>query len=115
MKEQFYLLQEGKVFNCELKTRSEMERDIPTDLLGWWHDVCPGKTLKLRQANASDIARCWLRSSASRNPADYMVELQDRGCLVYKPAIKKMWLSGLPAEQVSEAIAEIRARFELDA
>ncbi|MBN3839318.1 hypothetical protein [Burkholderia sp. Ac-20349] len=75
------------LYKATLKTRAEMERDIPRELLGWWHDVCPGATLTLRDATADDVARCTLVESASRNPADYLCENFDRGCLVNRAAI----------------------------
>jgi hypothetical protein len=75
---------------AKLKTRMEMERDIPRNELGWWHDVCPGQTLTLREATADDLARCYLREGSSRDPADYLCETFDGGCLVSRKAVKRL-------------------------
>ena len=80
----------GKVFTCYMKTRREMERDIPPHLLGWWHDCCHGKILRLRQATEADIIRSWIRAAGSRRPEDYMVETHENGLLVLKKAIKEI-------------------------
>lgn len=81
-------LAKSKVFVCEMKSRAEMEKDIPSNLLGWWHDCLPGKTVELRQATDEDMKRCWIRFSAPRNASAYMIELHERGCLILKKAIK---------------------------
>ncbi|WP_432263386.1 hypothetical protein [Cupriavidus sp. TMH.W2] len=86
------------VFKAKLKTRKEMERDIPPIALGWWHDVCPGETLHLRDATSADLARCMLRDGTSREPADYLCELPEDGSLVSKLAIKH--LEEVPLEDV---------------
>jgi hypothetical protein len=83
-----------KLYEATLKTRAEMQRDIHRDLLGWWHDVCPGETLSLRDATAEDLARCYLRPEASRDPADYLCENFDRGCLVSRAAVAKLEVVG---------------------
>lgn len=75
------------IYSAKLKTRAEMQRDIPRNELGWWHDVCPGQTLELRDATAEDLARCSLREGTSRNPADYLCENIERGSLVSRKAI----------------------------
>lgn len=77
-----------QLYRAKLKTRREMERDIPRNELGWWHDVCPGQTLKLRDATAADLARCHLREGTSRDPADYLCEPFEGGCLVSRRAVK---------------------------
>lgn len=79
---------DAKIYRAKLKTRREMERDIPRNELGWWHDVCPGQTLKLRDATEADLARCFLREGTSRNPADYLCETFEGGCLVSRRAVK---------------------------
>lgn len=76
------------IYKCKLKTRKEMERDISRKDLGWWHDVCPGKTLTLKEAQQKDLDRCI--GTKDKNPSDYMVETFERGALVHKNAIKKM-------------------------
>lgn len=75
------------IYTAKLKTRQQMQRDIPTNELGWWHDVCPGKTIELRDATDADVARCMLRDGTSRNPADYLCENFERGSLVSRKAV----------------------------
>jgi hypothetical protein len=80
-----------QTYTAKLKTRKQMERDIPRDRLGWWHDVCPGETLlNLREATAEDLARCILKEASSKDPADYLCENFERGCLVSREAIAKL-------------------------
>lgn len=79
-----------KVFICVMKSRQEMEKDISADLLSWWHDILPGKTVVLREATAEDIQRSWIRSKAPRDPNAYMIELEPYRCLILKKAIKKI-------------------------
>ncbi|PVX86439.1 hypothetical protein [Paraburkholderia unamae] len=78
------------IHQVKLKTRKEMERTIPRERLGWWHDVCPGGRLTLRDATEADLNRCHLREGSSRNPADYLCELPKDGSLVFKAAIAHM-------------------------
>lgn len=85
------------VHQVKLKTRKEMERTIPREKLGWWHDVCPGQRLTLRDATEADIARCTTRKGSSTNPADYLCELPDDGSLVNKLAIASMSTYAIPA------------------
>lgn len=75
------------IYTAKLKTRKEMQRDIPREDLGWWHDVCPGQTLELRDATPEDIARCNVREGRSRDPADYLCENIERGSLVHRDAV----------------------------
>lgn len=82
------MLELRKSFTCYMKTRREMERDIPSHLLGWWHDCCHGKILKLRQAIEADIIKAWIRTEGSRRPEDYMVT--EHGQLILKKAIKEI-------------------------
>lgn len=77
-----------KIYDCLLKSRKEMERDIPAHNLGWWHDCIPGQNVKLREATEKDLEGKWLRRTASTNPDDYMIELHNKGSLVLKKAIK---------------------------
>ena len=76
------------IFKCVLKTRREMEKEIPRDQWGWWKDACPGQHLLLRRATKEDLARCVLMEHHSRNSDDYMCELSPSGSLVHKVAIK---------------------------
>ncbi|HDR9163649.1 TPA: hypothetical protein QDB28_004053 [Burkholderia vietnamiensis] len=78
------------LYKATLKTRAEMERDIPRELLGWWHDVCPGKTLTLRDATADDLERVCLVKGSSRNPSDYLCENTEFGSLVSRAAIAEL-------------------------
>jgi hypothetical protein len=79
-----------KLYSATLKTREQMERDIPRDDLGWWHDVCPGATMKLREATAADIERCYVREGKTRDPADYLCENMERGSLVLRAAVAEL-------------------------
>lgn len=78
------------LYKARLKTRRQMERDIPRAQLGWWHDVCPGQHLILRTATAEDLARCHLREGSSLDPADYLCETFEGGSLVLKAAIAQL-------------------------
>lgn len=84
------------LYRARLKSRKEMDRDIPRDQLGWWHDVCPGDELLLRTATAEDLARCHLRPGSSRDPGDYLCENFDTGSLVLKAAIAHIKEEPLP-------------------
>ena len=44
------------IHQVTLKSRKEMERTIPRERLGWWHDVCPGQHMTLRDATSADLA-----------------------------------------------------------
>jgi hypothetical protein len=79
-----------KLYRATLKTREQMEFDIPRESLGWWHDVCPGVTLKLREATAADIERCYVREGKTRDPADYLCENIPSGSLVLRAAIAEL-------------------------
>lgn len=78
----------GPFYMVTLKTREEIEAEIPRERQGWWADVCPGQTMILRDATAEDIARCTLNEGTSRDPKDYYCEPHDNGWLVSKAAIK---------------------------
>lgn len=79
-----------KLFLITLKTRSQIQDEIPRELQGWWADVCPGATLRVREATQSDIERCILNKEASRDPADYYCENIERGALVSKLAVARV-------------------------
>lgn len=80
-------------FKCKLKSRKQMEADIPRERWGWWIDICPGKTLVLRRATASDLRRCSLQKGDTRNPGAFFCELSDHGSLVSKEAIEYVQVS----------------------
>lgn len=82
-----------KKYKCKLKTRKNLEKDIPRKRWGWWIDICPGKTLTLRQATASDLRRCSLSDGDERPPSAFMCELSERGSLVSKEAIEYVQIS----------------------
>src|SRR3546814_2061074 len=67
-----------------------LSRHDALPIWGWWSDVCPGAALTLRDATQADIERCTLRDNASRNTADWLCELGDRGSLVSRKAIAKL-------------------------
>ncbi|MFM0226137.1 hypothetical protein [Paraburkholderia dipogonis] len=89
------------IHTAKLKTRRQMEKDIPRHLLGWWHDVCPGQTLTMRDATASDLARCIRNKEASSDPADYLCELPADGSLVSKAAIQHMRTVAVPVPSMT--------------
>lgn len=78
------------IYRAKLKTRVQIQRDIPRERQGWWADVCPGKTLTLRDATAADLARCFLNEGSSRDPADYLCETFEDGCLVSRIAVARL-------------------------
>lgn len=88
-----------QTYSATLRTRKDLEKQKDTegytDAWGWWADVCPGKTLTLREATSADLTRCYLREDGSRNPSDWMCELGARGALVSRKAIAV--LTPLPA------------------
>ena len=79
-----------QVYRCGIKSREKIEAEIPREKQGWWADVCPGETLRLRQAVQLDIDRCTLNEAHSRKPDDYMCETFKSGALVAKYAIEFM-------------------------
>lgn len=89
------------LYLAKLKTRRQLEairkREGYVDAWGWWVDICPGKTLELREATAEDLARCILRENASRDPADWLCETFKRGCLVARTAVAKLTPISAPA------------------
>jgi hypothetical protein len=78
---------ETKKYRCKLKSKQQLKK-IPRERWGWWIDVCPGKTLTLRKATASDLRRCSLAEGDDRNPGAFMCETFDGGSLISKEAIK---------------------------
>lgn len=77
-----------KTYTAKLKSRAQMERDIPPQRMGWWRDVCPGATMpNLRDATKDDIDRCVMGEGSSRNPDDYLCENAAGGALVSREAI----------------------------
>ena len=77
-----------QAYTAKLKTRAQMDREIPRERQGWWRDCCPGKTLRnLRDATADDLARCIVNEGRSRDPADYLAENIERGWLVSREAV----------------------------
>lgn len=80
-----------QTYTAKLKTRRQLEKirgsEGYVDAWGWWADVCPGKTLQLRDANADDLRRCILRDNASQDPGDWLCETFERGSLVARSAI----------------------------
>ncbi len=77
-----------KTYKCKLKSRKQMEADIPRDRWGWWIDISPGKTLELRKATESDLARCPLEKNDDRTAKDFLCELGNHGSLVSKEAVE---------------------------
>lgn len=77
-------------YRAKLKTRKQMERDIPRQSWGWWIDVCPGQTLVLRDATEADLARCIVNEGQSGDPKDYLCETFERGALVAHVAVAEL-------------------------
>ena len=75
--------------NIKLKTRKQMEKEIPLGELGWWYDVCPGKIIKnVREATKEDLNRCC--GTKDKNPEDYFCEDIEGGSLINKKAVKEI-------------------------
>ena len=79
-----------QVYRCKIKSKKQIDKEIPREQQGWWADVAAGQKLLLRQAVQSDLDRCTLGGKRSRNPADYMCETQTNGSLVSKVALEYM-------------------------
>ena len=78
------------VYIAKLKTRKQIMAEIPREQQGWWADVAGGQTLELRDATEADLARCFINKGQSRDPADYLCETFDRGCLVKRIAVAEL-------------------------
>ena len=89
-----------QTYRCKIKSRKQIDKEIPRDQQGWWADVAAGKKLLLRPAVQADIDRCHLGPRRSKNPDDYMCETQTNGSLVSKIALEYM----NPEENVFAAI-----------
>lgn len=80
-----------QTYTAKLLTRKQLQKIRDTqgyvDAYGWWADVCPGGTLQLRDATAEDLARCYLRENASREPKDWLCETFELGSLVARSAV----------------------------
>lgn len=80
----------GKLYKAKLKTREQIERDLPRADHGWWRDVCPGRTLTLRDATQADLDRCYVPVERQHSPEDYLCENFEGGCLVLRTAVAKL-------------------------
>jgi hypothetical protein len=104
------------VYLAKLKSRKEMERTIPRNELGWWHDVCPGDSLILRDATAADFKGIMLNEGVSTDPANFLCETCERPALVSRKAVE--WLSiivpvthtGATVTHDNAALTKARAR-----
>ena len=79
-----------QVYRCKIKSKKQIDKEIPREQQGWWADVAAGQKLLLRQAVQSDLDRCTLGGKRSMNPADYMCETENHGSLVSKVALEYM-------------------------
>jgi hypothetical protein len=79
-----------QTYRCKIKSRKQIDKEIPRDQQGWWADVAAGQKLLLRPAVQADIDRCHLGGRRSKNPDDYMCETQTNGSLVSKIALEYM-------------------------
>ncbi len=89
-----------QTYRCKIKSRKQIDKEIPRDQQGWWADVAAGQKLLLRPAVQADIDRCHLGGRRSKNPDDYMCETQTNGSLVSKIALEYM----NPEENVFAAV-----------
>ena len=79
-----------QTYRCKIKSRKQIDKEIPRDQQGWWAYVAAGQKLLLRPAVQADIDRCHLGPRRSKNPDDYMCETQTNGSLVSKIALEYM-------------------------
>ena len=89
---------------CKLKSRNAIEKEIPRERWGWWADICPGRTLELREATDADLARCSLAEGDKRPASDFMCEIGKHGSLVSKEAIEYVMV---PPEQFFPGSPEV--------
>lgn len=88
--EQGELVGISQVYRCRIKSRKQIDREIPREKQGWWADISAGQLIRLREATQADIDRCTLNGAHSKNPADYMCETHTNGSLVSKAALEYM-------------------------
>lgn len=86
------------IHQVKLKTRKQMERTIQRERLGWWHDVCPGEKMVLRDATASDLARCIRKEGDTRGPEAFLCELPANGSLISLDAIEHRITIAVPID-----------------
>jgi hypothetical protein len=79
-----------QVYRCKIKSRKQIDREIPRDKQGWWADISAGQLIRLRQATKADLDRCTLNGAHSKDPEDYMCETHTNGSLVSKVALEYM-------------------------
>ena len=83
-----------QTYVATLRTRADLEdernRKGYTDAWGWWADVCPGSTLRLREATPEDLARCSVREGGSRDPKDWLCETGAGASLVARSAVARL-------------------------
>ena len=79
-----------QTYRCKIKSRKQIDKEIPRDQQGWWADAAAGQKLLLRPAVQADIDRCHIGPRRSKNPDDYMCETQTNGSLVSKIALEYM-------------------------
>ena len=89
-----------QTYRCKIKSRKQIDKEIPRDQQGWWADVAAGQKLLLRPAVQADIDRCHMGERRSKNPDDYMCETQTNGSLVSKIALEYMY----PEQNVFAAV-----------
>ncbi len=80
----------SQVYRCKIKSRKQIDREIPRDKQGWWADISAGQLIRLREATQADVDRCTLNEAHSKDPADYMCETHTNGSLVSKAALEYM-------------------------
>lgn len=91
------------IHRIKLKSRREMDRTIPSERMGWWRDVSPGRHMVLRDATAADLNRCILREGDTRGPKHFLCELEPDGALVSREAIEHCRTIVMPVAALASA------------
>ena len=92
----------AQVYRCKIKSRKQIDREIPREKQGWWADVAAGQLIRLREATQADLDRSVLNEAHSKNPVHYMCETHTGGSLVSKMALEYM----NPEQNVFAAIGD---------
>ncbi len=79
-----------QTYTAKFKTRKQME-SIPSDMRGWWFNICPGATLtNLRDATDEDLDRCNVKDRKNKKKEDFLCENIEHGSVINKIAIKDL-------------------------
>jgi hypothetical protein len=78
-------------YTARVKTRKQIDVEIPRHLQGWWADVAAGRVVEnLRDATENDLARVSRNPLASSDPKDYLAETMEYGGIIPRAAVQ--WL-----------------------